>query len=212
MRNQRPHPNPRRWPSRTLAAALAFAAFATVPAIAAANTASPADQPSDLSLTFAGQTGTTAWSANGLTVTANATTDASSPIEKVVCSVDQGASTTTIGAQQKVPVTGNGAHIVSCYPISWDGTQGTAEFATVQIDDQIPAVTLTGTAPSPTGTTGPRRSPPLPPNRRLSLASRASPASTARATRRRRPVPSARSPSRARSATASPATPPPAPA
>lgn len=154
MRNHRPHPNPRRWPSRTLAAALTFAVFATVPAIAAANTASPADQPSDLSLTFAGQTGTTAWSANGLTVTANATTDASSPIEKVVCSVDQGASTTTIGAQQKVPVTGNGAHIVSCYPISWDGTQGTAQFATVEIDDQIPTVTLTGTAPSPTWNDG----------------------------------------------------------
>ena len=154
MRNHRSHPTPRRWPSRTLAAALAFAAFAPVPAIATAGTVSPADQPSDLSLTFTGQTGTSAWSANGLTVTANATTDAASPIEKVVCSIDQGATTTTIGAQQKVPVAGNGAHIVECYPISWDGTQGAAQFATVQIDDQIPSVTLTGTTPSPSWNDG----------------------------------------------------------
>jgi hypothetical protein len=155
MRNHRSHPTPRRWPSRTLAAALALAAFAPFPALASADTGSPADQPSDLSLTFTGQTGTTAWSANGLTVTANAsTTDASSPIEKVVCSVDQGAATTTIGAQQKVPVSGNGAHIVECYPIAWDGTQGAAQFTTVQIDDQIPTVTLTGTSPSPTWNDG----------------------------------------------------------
>ena len=146
MRNHKSHPTPRRWPSRTLAAALALAAFAPFPALASADTGSPADQPSDLSLTFTGQTGTTAWSANGLTVTANASTDASSPIEKVVCSVDQGATTTTIGAQQKVPVSGNGAHIVECYPIAWDGTQGAAQFTTVQIDDQIPTVTLTGTS------------------------------------------------------------------
>ena len=155
MRNHRSHPTPRRWPSRTLAAALAFAAFGAVPALASADTVSPADQPSDLSLTFTGQTGTSAWSANNLTVVANATTtDASTPIEKVVCSVDQGAMTTTIGAQQKVPVAGNGAHVVECYPISWDGTQGAAQFATVQIDDQVPAVTLTGTAPSPTWNDG----------------------------------------------------------
>jgi hypothetical protein len=155
MRNHRSYLKPRRWSSRALAAALAFAAFAPVPAIAEADTVSPAGQPADLSLAFTGQTGTSAWSANGLTVTANAsTTDASNPIEKVVCSVDQGATTTSIGAQQKVPVNGNGAHIVECYPIAWDGTQGAAQFATVQIDDQIPTVTLTGTPTSPTWNDG----------------------------------------------------------
>ena len=63
-------------------------------------------------------------------------------------------STTTIGSQQKVPVSGNGAHIVECYPVAWDGTQGDPVFTTVQIDDQVPSVTLSGAATSPTWNTG----------------------------------------------------------
>ena len=150
MRNHSSQPPSRRWRGGLLAAGLAIAAFGSLPAIASA-----AGQPSDLSLTFTGQTGTTSWSASGLTVNANATTtDASNPVQKIVCSVDQGASTTTIGSQQKVPVSGNGAHIVECYPVAWDGTQGDPAFTTVQIDDQLPSVTLSGAATSPTWNTG----------------------------------------------------------
>ena len=153
MRNHSSHPHSRRWRGRLLAAGVAVAAFGSVPAIA--NATPPAGQPGDLSLTFTGQTGTTSWSAGGITVNADAaTTDASDPVQKIVCSVDQGASTTTIGSQQRVPVSGNGAHIVECYPIAWDGTQGAAQFATVQIDDQVPAVTLSGAATSPTWDNG----------------------------------------------------------
>jgi hypothetical protein len=152
MRNHSSQPTSRRWRSGLLAAGLAVAALGSLPAIA---TAAPAGQPADLSLTFIGQTGTSSWSAGGLTVTANAaTTDPTNPVQTIVCSVDQGASTTTIGAQQKVPVSGNGAHIVECYPIAWDGTQGDPAFTTVQIDDQVPAVTLSGAATSPTWNTG----------------------------------------------------------
>lgn len=150
MRNHSSQPPSRRWRGGLLAAGLAIAAFGSLPAIASA-----AGQPSDLSLTFTGQTGTTSWSASGLTVNANATTtDASNPVQKIVCSVDQGTSTTTIGPQQKVPVTGNSAHIVECYPVAWDGTQGDPVFTTVQIDDQLPSVTLSGAATSPTWNTG----------------------------------------------------------
>jgi hypothetical protein len=148
MRNHRSQPHSRRWRSGLLAAGLAAAALGTLPAVASA-------APSDLSLTFTGQTGTSSWSAGGITVNANAsTTDPTNPVQKIVCSVDQGASTTTIGAQQKVPVSGNGAHIVECYPVAWDGTQGDPAFTTVQIDDQVPAVTLSGAATSPTWNTG----------------------------------------------------------
>jgi hypothetical protein len=150
MRNHSSQPTTRRWRSGLLAVGLAVTAFGSLPAIASA-----AGQPSDLTLTSTGQTGTSSWSAGGLTVTANATTtDQTNPVQKVVCSVDQSASTTTIGSQQKVAVSGNGAHIVECYPIAWDGTQGAPTFTTVQIDDQVPAVTLAGAATSPTWNTG----------------------------------------------------------
>jgi hypothetical protein len=152
MRNHSSQPTSRRWRRTLLAAGIAVAALGPLPAIA---TAVPAGQPSDLSLTFTGQTGTSSWSAGGLTVNADAaTTDPTNPVQKIVCSVDQGESTTTIGAQQKVPVSGNGAHIVECYPIAWDDTQGAPQFTTVQIDDQVPAVTLSGAATSPTWNTG----------------------------------------------------------
>lgn len=154
MRNQISQPTSRRSSSTLLAVGLAAAAFGAVPAIADAATA-PSGQAATMSLTFSGQTGPDAWTAGGETVEANATTtDSSNPIQKVVCSVDQGASTTTIGAQQKVPVSGNGAHIVECYPVAWDGTQGAPAFTTVQIDDQVPSVTLSGAATSPTWNSG----------------------------------------------------------
>jgi len=149
MRNHRFHPHSRQRRGTLLVAGLTAAALAATPAIA------NADPAADMSLTFTGQTGTSSWTASGDTVNVDATTtDASNPIQKIVCSVDQGVSTTTIGSQQKVPVSGNGAHIVECYPIAWDGTKGAAQFTTVQIDDQVPTVTLSGAATSPTWNDG----------------------------------------------------------
>jgi hypothetical protein len=137
-----------------LATGAAFVALGLVPAVAGATTLSPADA-SAMSLTFTGQTGANAWSANPLTVTASATTtDSTNPVYETSCSVDQGAATTVLGSQERVPVSGNGAHIVECYPTAWDGTQGAAQFTTVQIDDQIPAVVLAGAASSPTWHSG----------------------------------------------------------
>lgn len=155
MRNPSSQPHSRRRRATLLGAGLALAAFVSTPAIATAAAGSASGQAADLSLTFTGQTGTSSWTAGAITVTADATTtDPANPVQKIVCSVDQGASMTTIGAQQKMPVSGNGAHIVECYPIAWDGTQGAPQFTTVQIDDQVPSVTLSGAATSPSWDAG----------------------------------------------------------
>lgn len=155
MRNHRSHPIRSPRPRRALAVGVAAAALGLAPSVAGATTLTPQGSASAMSLTFTGQTGTSTWSANPITVTANATTtDSSNPIYQTSCSVDQGAATTVLGSQERVTVAGNGAHIVECYPTAWDGTQGAPQFATVQIDDQVPAVNLAGAAPSPVWTNG----------------------------------------------------------
>ena len=139
-----------------LAAGLTATALGLGPARAGATVLHPASSgASALSLTMTGQTGTSTWSANPVTVTAtSSTTDGTNPVYETVCSVDQGAATTVLGTQEKVPVSGDGAHIVECYPIAWDGTQGAPQFATVQLDDQIPSVALSGAPASPTWNSG----------------------------------------------------------
>lgn len=154
MRNHRSHPTRPRHAGLALAAGLAATALGLMPAAAGATTLSP-QSASPMSITFTGQTGTSAWSANPDTVTATAsTTDGSNPIYQTSCSVDQAAATTVLGSQERLTVTGNGAHVVECYPTAWDGTQGPAQFTTVQIDDQIPSVHLAGAAPSPAWNNG----------------------------------------------------------
>lgn len=155
MRNHSSHPVRTRIAGSMLAVGLAAAALSAVPAIASATTLQANGNAAAMSLTFTGQTGTSSWSANPLTVQATAsTTDSSNPIYQTSCSVDQGSAATVLGSQEKVAVTGNGAHIVECYPIAWDGTQGAPEFTTVQIDDQIPTVTLAGAPTSPNWESG----------------------------------------------------------
>lgn len=136
-------------PLAGLALALALSAVAAAPA--AASTSAP-------TISFSGGAAAPAWTTGSPSVTATAAPgDASDPVASISCQMDGGAWITRSRTTDTVWVTGGqGTHTVTCYATSQGGVQSPQTSESIQIDDQMPTVALSGPALAPAWLSGPQ--------------------------------------------------------